>query len=74
MAFDFSTAGNIKLFDMQMPLDEVTFDLNPKTFTVKKGQVSTARPMTAGSSSGAAPSPMSSPSGYTAMYRGRPPP
>jgi Contractile injection system tube protein/LysM domain len=70
MAFDVSTAGNIKLFNVMMPLDQVTFDLNPKSFQVVKGQASTARPMTAGTS-GASPS--SAPSGYTSMYRGTAP-
>jgi hypothetical protein len=73
MAFGLSTAGNIKLFDMMMPLDEVTFDLNPKSFTVKKGQSSTARPQTSGGQSGAAPTPGGAACGYTSMYRGTTP-
>jgi hypothetical protein len=64
MAFDFSTAGNIKLFNTMMPLDQVTFDLNPDSFKISKGTLHRER----GSSGGGQSSPTGAPSGYTSYW------
>jgi nucleoid-associated protein YgaU len=65
----FSTAGNLKIFNMMMPLDEVTFDLNPSKFTVKKATVmNNAGNSSKGGQSGA-PVAGGSPAGYTSAWR-----
>jgi hypothetical protein len=66
----FDTAGNIKVFNMMMPVDEVTFDQNPKSFQVRKGTNSSSRPQTGSGGQTGVPSPTGTPAGYTNMYRG----
>jgi hypothetical protein len=68
MAFDVSTSGNIKLFNIMMPLDQVTFDLNPESFKVSKGTLFKERGASGAGQAGAAPSPTAAPSGYTAFW------
>jgi nucleoid-associated protein YgaU len=70
MAFGLSTAGNLKIFNMMMPIDEVTFDLNPEKFTVTKAAQSNNRTQTSSGGTSGLPSPTGSPAGYTTTYRG----
>jgi hypothetical protein len=66
----FDTAGNIKIFNTMMPIDEVTFDQNPKSFSVRKGTNSTTRPQTSTGTQTGIPSPTGKPAGYTNVFRG----
>ena len=52
----FETAGNLKMFNMMMPIDEVTFDLNPSDFSITKTAYKNNKSMTkADSRTGAQP-------------------
>src|SRR5262245_31245511 len=67
----FETAGNLKMFNMMMPVDEVTFDLNPSSFTIQKQAYTNNKANTKPGSSTGIPSPVSaSPAGYVSLYRG----
>jgi nucleoid-associated protein YgaU len=69
MALGTSTAGNIKLFNMMMPLDEVTFDLNPQTFNVKKAAIVNHNGNSSKGGQSGMPSPGGSPAGYRSAWR-----
>jgi nucleoid-associated protein YgaU len=70
MAFGLSTAGNLKLFNMMMPLDEVTFDLNPEKFSVTKSATRNNGGNTSTGPKTGVPSPAkSSPAGYRTSWR-----
>jgi hypothetical protein len=73
MAFGLSNAGNLKIFNVMMPIDQVTFDYNPESFKIGKGTINRPRAQTGAGQSGAAPSPMDPPSGYMTLFRGTEP-
>ena len=67
----FETAGNLKMFNMMMPVDEVAFDLNPSAFTITKQAYNNNKAQTKTGSTSGVPSPVSaSPAGYVSLYRG----
>jgi hypothetical protein len=66
----FETAGNLKLFNMMMPVDEVTFDLNPSEFSIQKTAYNNNKAQTKTGSTTAVPSAVASPAGYVSLYRG----
>jgi contractile injection system tube protein len=68
----FETAGNLKMFNMMMPMDEVTFDLNPSEFTITKTAYQNNKSNTK-SDSKTVPSAVASPAGYVSLYRGTQP-
>ena len=73
MGFGLSTAGNLKLFNMLMPMDEVTFDLNPSDFKVTKTVNNNHKSNTKSKDSAGPPSALASPAGYVSLYRGTQP-
>jgi len=67
----FETAGNLKMFNMMMPVDEVTFDLNPSEFSISKQAYNNNRSATKTGQQTGPPNPVSaSPAGYVSLYRG----
>jgi Contractile injection system tube protein len=66
----FETAGNLKMFNMMMPVDEVTFDLNPSEFTITKQAYNNNKAQTKAGTSTSVPSATASPAGYVSLYRG----
>ena len=68
-----SNAGNLKIFNLEMPVDQVTFDLNPESFSISKAQMSNNRASTAKGKSTGVPSASPSPAGYVSLYRGSSP-
>jgi nucleoid-associated protein YgaU len=69
VAFGFSTAGNLKIFNMLMPIDQVTFDQNPKSFKISKAADQNVSGSSAGAKSGAVPSPKGQAAGHRVTYR-----
>ena len=66
----FETAGNLKMFNMMMPVDEVVFDLNPSEFSITKQAYNNNKAQTKAGSSSGVPSAVASPAGYVSLYRG----
>jgi len=67
----FETAGNLKMFNMLMPVDEVAFDLNPSSFTITKQAYNNNKAQTKSGKTTGVPSPVdASPAGYVSLYRG----
>jgi nucleoid-associated protein YgaU len=69
----FETAGNLKMFNMMMPIDEVTFDLNPSDFSITKTAYQNNKSMTKADSKSGPPTALASPAGYVSLYRGTQP-
>jgi hypothetical protein len=66
----FETAGNLKMFNMMMPVDEVVFDLNPSEFSITKQAYNNNKAQTKTGNSTGVPSAVASPAGYVSLYRG----
>src|SRR5262249_38595826 len=67
----FETAGNLKMFNMLLPGEEVAFDLNPSSFTITKQAYNNNKAQTKSGKTTGVPSPVdASPAGYVSLYRG----
>jgi len=66
----FETVGNLKIFNMLMPVDEVTFDLNPSEFSITKNAYNNNKSQTKAGTTNSVPKATASPAGYVSLYRG----